>query len=117
MSLTIRIILIIVSILTMLYAIRKIRKSQMEIADVFFWIISSIGLVILSVFPQIATFFANLIGIQSELNFIYISIIFVIILKLFSLSIEVSQLKVKLRSLIQEIALRDNEKTMYSNKL
>jgi len=109
MSLTIRIILIIVSFLTLLYAIRKIRKSHMEMSDVFFWIISSLGLVVLSIFPQIAAFFANLIGIQSELNFLYISIIFVIILKLFSLSIEVSQLKVKLRNLIQETALNENE--------
>jgi len=110
MSLTIRIILIVISVFTMLYAIRKIRKSHMEIEDVIFWILSSIGLVVLSIFPKIASFFANLIGIQSELNFIYISIIFVILLKLFSLSIELSQLKVKLRNLIQEIALRDNEK-------
>lgn len=110
MTLTIRIILIVISVFTFIYAIRKIRKSQMELADVFFWMISSIGLVVLSVFPRIASFFANLIGIQSELNFVYISIIFVILIKLFSLSIEVSQLKVKLRSLIQEIALRDNDK-------
>ena len=86
------------------------RKSQMELSDVIFWVLSSAGLVILSVFPRIATFFAELLGIYSDLNFIYISIIFIILLKLFSLSIEVSKLKVKLRNLIQEYAIRDNEK-------
>ena len=109
MSLTIRIILIIVSVLTMLYAIRKIRKSQMEIADVFFWMLSATGLVILSVFPQIAVFLAALVGIQSALNFVLVSIIFVMLLKFFSLSIEVSRLKIKLKSLIQEYALREKD--------
>ena len=113
MSHTIRIILIIVSTLSMLYTIRKIRKSQMDIMGAMFWMISSAGLVVLSVFPQIAAFFAKLIGISSELNFIYVSAIFIVLLKLFSLSIEVSQLKVRLRNLIQEYAIRDNEKEPY----
>lgn len=110
MSTTIRIVLIIVSALTMFYTMQKMRKSQMEITDTFYWLVISVGLVVLSLFPQIATFFARLLGFESTFNFVYVSVIFLIILKLFSLSVEVSQLKIKLRRLVQEYAVSENEK-------
>jgi hypothetical protein len=93
----------------MLYTMRKMRKSQMELSDTIFWLLSSIALVVLSIFPQLAFVFARLTGIHAPLNFVLVSIIFVTLLKIFSLSVEVSQLKIKLRSLIQEYGIRDND--------
>lgn len=107
MSMVLRIALMIVSVLTLWYTARKIRKSQLQIEDSIFWMAFPAALVILSVFPGIANWAAERIGIQSPVNFIFLAIIFILILKAFSLSIRLSQLDVKIRALTQEIALRE----------
>ncbi len=107
MSVTFRVVLIAASVLTLWYTARKIRKSQMQIEDAIFWIGFPAVLVVLSVVPGIAGWAAGVLGIQSAVNFIYLSIIFVLILKIFSLSIRFSQMDAKIRTLTQEIAIRE----------
>ncbi len=109
MSIVLRIALIVVCVTACGYVLRKIRRAQMEIDDAIYWIVVSIVLVIISIFPQIPDFFSDLLGIQSPSNFVFLSVIFVVILKLFSLSLEVSTLKQKLKSTIQNVAIREKE--------
>ena len=109
MSIVLRIALIVVCVMACGYVLRKIRRAQMEIDDAIYWIVVSIVLVIISIFPQIPDFFSDLLGIQSPSNFVFLSVIFVVILKLFSLSLEVSALKQKLKSTIQNVAIRGKE--------
>ena len=109
MSIVLRIALIVVCVTACGYVLRKIRRAQMEIDDAIYWIVVSIVLVIISIFPQIPDFFSDLLGMQSPSNFVFLSVIFVVILKLFSLSLEVSALKQKLKSTIQNVAIREKE--------
>ena len=109
MSLTLRIALIIVCVVACLYVLRRIRRAQMEIEDAIYWILVSFALVIISIFPQIPDFLSRLLGIRSPSNFVFLSVIFVVIVKLFSLSLEVSFLKQKLKSTIQNVAIRQKE--------
>ncbi|MGN0555613.1 MAG: DUF2304 domain-containing protein [Candidatus Fimenecus sp.] len=109
MSIVLRIALIVVCVTACVYVLRKIRRAQMEIDDAIYWILVSIVLVIVSIFPQIPDFFSDLLGIQSPSNFVFLSVIFVVIVKLFSLSLEVSALKQKLKSTIQNVAIREKE--------
>ena len=109
MSLTLRIALIIVCVVACLYVLRRIRRAQMEIEDAIYWILVSFALVIISIFPQIPDFLSRLLGIRSTSNFVFLSVIFVVIVKLFSLSLEVSFLKQKLKSTIQNVAIRQKE--------
>lgn len=109
MSLTLRIALIVVCVVACLYVLRRIRRAQMEIEDAIYWIFVSMVLVIISIFPQIPDFLSRLLGIQSPSNFVFLAVIFVIIVKLFSLSLEVSFLKQKLKSTIQNVAIREKE--------
>ena len=50
---------------------------------------------------------ANLLGIQSPVNLILAFIIFVLLIKQFLMTIEVSQLEIKIRELVEEIALKE----------
>ena len=84
MSLTLRIALIIVCVVACLYVLRRIRRAQMEIEDAIYWILVSFALVIISIFPQIPDFLSRLLGIRSPSNFVFLSVIFVVIVKLFS---------------------------------
>lgn len=109
MSWTLRICLIVVCIIACVYVLRRIRRSQMAIEDAIYWIVVSIALVIISIFPQIPDFLSNLLGIRAPSNFVFLAVIFVVIVKLFSLSMEVSLLKQKLKSMIQNVAIREKE--------
>lgn len=68
MSIVLRIILIVASLLTILYMMRKIRQSKVQIEDSIFWVIFSVILLVVSIFPGLADFFTRLLGIYSTVN-------------------------------------------------
>ena len=108
MSLSLRIVLIVISILTCFYIARKLRKSQMNISDTVFWIFFAVILVLLSVFPGIASWGADMLGFQASVNFVFVVVIFLLILRVFIMSIKISVLEDKLRNLTEGIAVREN---------
>lgn len=71
MSIMLRTALIVISLLTLWYTARKIRKAQLQIEDSIFWMAFPAALVILSVFPGIATWAAKMLGVQSPVNFYF----------------------------------------------
>lgn len=83
--------------------------------DTIFWIGMSLLLVILSIFPKLASQVSKRIGIDSPVNFVYLVIIFLLLIKCFLLSIKVSQIEDKFNNLVQEIAIRDNKKNEGNN--
>jgi hypothetical protein len=107
MNILLRILLSFVSLVVLFFALRKIRKSQVYIESTIFWLLFMFGLVIISIFPGIAVFFSNLIGIESPANFIFLCIIFLLLLKLFNLSLQLSKLQYQIQQLSQIIALEN----------
>ena len=97
------------SLLVTFLVLRKIRKKQLSIDDSLYWILSSFFLLILSIFPQIAFFFAAILGIHDPTNFVFILVILIVCLKLFSISIELSIQKQRLNTLVQKLALANKE--------
>lgn len=110
MSGCLRIILIIVSVMTFIYISRKLKKSQLQVMDAFFWIVFSFVLMVIGVFPGIAMFLAKVVGVQSPVNFVYLVVIFLLLLRTFMLTIRISFLEEKVKNLVEEIAIRENEK-------
>lgn len=109
MTLALRIILIVASVFVTLYALRKIRKAQLNIDDAFYWIIVSVILLVMSIFPIVPSYLSALIGIESPANFVFLVMIFLAFVKMFSLSIEFSIQKYRLSKLVQKIALHDHQ--------
>lgn len=105
MTATLRIALIVVSILNCVWVIMRIRKAQVKIEDTVFWILFSGLMILLSLFPQIAEVGARFLGVQSQTNFLFLTILYVLILKTFRMSIKVSVLESKLTKLVQELAV------------
>ena len=110
MTLTLRIVLIVASLLLILYTIRKIRKAQLDIDDSIFWIAFPALLLILSIFPDIAFFVSTKLGFHSASNFIFVLVIALVLLKLFLVSVEVSVQKRRLSRLVQAHALAEKER-------
>ena len=77
----------------------------MEIEAALFWVIMALMLVVFAVFPSVADFCARLLGIYATTNFLFLFMIFLLIVKLFSMTVHISQLESRQRELIQKMAL------------
>lgn len=109
MTMMLRICLIVASVLTTAMIMHKIRKSKVQIEDGIFWVLFSMVLILFSVFPQVAYWMSDLVGTYSPSNFIFMLVIFLLLIKVFSMTIRISQLEAKLRELVQRIALDEME--------
>jgi len=105
-----RSILFFASTLTFVYTVRQLRKAQLQVADTVFWVCITVIFVLLSIFPQVASWISRKLGFQAPVNFIFLVMLFCLLAKVFLLSIRVSQLDDKLRNLTEEIAIRENMK-------
>ena len=110
MTMLLRAVLIVVSILTTVLILRKIRQSKLQIEDSLFWIGFSFMLILFSVFPVVPTVLSELAGTYSTSNFIFLFIIFLLMVKVFSLTMRISQLETKQKELVQRIALDQKER-------
>ena len=105
MDLQLNLFFILISVLTIIYIIKKIRKHKLNIDDSIVWIIWSIILLILSIFPKISIFFAKQMGFQSTSNFILCLFVFVSYIMLFFQNIKISELKEKNKEIIQKTSI------------
>ena len=87
MSVALRILLIVVSVMNTLNILRRIRKSKLQIEYSIFWLLFSMVLIVISVFPQIVIKLAQLIGFQSPANMVFLFVIFILMLAMPSGSI------------------------------
>ncbi len=109
MTIVLRVILILACAMTCLYTLRKIRKSQMQIEDSLFWIAISFGLLLISIFPELANFFSGIFGVGATVNFIFLVMIFILLLKVFMMSLKMSQMEDKIKKLVQRITIINQE--------
>ena len=108
MPVMLRSVLVIASVLTTLLIMRKIRKGKMMIEDSLFWIGFSFMLILFSIFPQIVFKMSDLVGTQSASNFIFLFIIFVLIVRMFQMSMKISQMEAKFKDLVARMAIDEN---------
>ena len=109
MSVALRILLIVVSVMNTLNILRRIRKSKLQIEYSIFWLLFSMVLIVISVFPQIVIKLAQLIGFQSPANLVFLLVIFALMFKSFQSTLEISQLQYKIEELTQKIALEEHK--------
>ena len=105
MTMMLRVVLIVVSVITMTFMMRKIRQAKVQIEAAMFWVIMALILVVFAVVPGAADLCARLLGIYSTPNFLFLFMIFLLIVKAFGMTIQLSQLESKQRELIQKMAL------------
>lgn len=107
MSLVLRIFLIVVSFISIIYVIRRIRKAKLRIDYSLFWIIVSVLIMLLAIFPGVAIKLATMMGVMSAVNLIYLVMIFILLLHNFTMTMKVSSLESKINNLTEEIAIRE----------
>lgn len=110
MSIMLRILLISMSVLSLVYVVWRIRNSKMQIEYALFWIVLSMLMIVLSVFPQIVYWITIKVGIMSAANTVYLFIIAILLLKVFMMTIEISNLETKVRELVQQLGIDEKER-------
>lgn len=106
MNATLRILLLAASLITAVWILRKIRKNRVKQEDALFWFCFAFLLAVLGIFPELSFIMAEILGIQSPANFIFLAIIAILMEKLFSLSIQISTLENKVEIMAAELAIR-----------
>ncbi len=111
MSTTLRALLIFASVLTVIWILRQIRKFKVKMEDAIFWMFFAAVLLILAIVPELSFKLSELLGFMAPINLVFIVIIFLLVEKIFTLSIIVSQLEEKIGILSAEVALRSKAET------
>ena len=110
MTMTLRVALVLVCVATMFLMMKKIRQSKLQIESAIFWIVLAGVLVVISIFPSVADFSSHLVGIYATTNFLFVFAIFVLIMKVFYMTIHISQLEAKVKELVQQMALAEKRR-------
>lgn len=109
MSVALRVFLILMSVASLFYIVRKIRYSKMQIEYALFWIVLSILMIVMSVVPEIIYWATRMMGMISAANFVYLFIIAILLVKVFMMTIEISNLENKVKNLAQQVGINEKE--------
>ena len=107
MTLLFRIILLAVCLFTYFFLHRSIKKEKMRIEESIFWLILSLLLLVFAIFPGLPDILARLLGIYSTANFLFLFVIFILLLRLFYVNAALGKLEERVKTLVQNEALRD----------
>jgi len=102
-----RILLVISSIAMVTAVVMRIRKSKFQIHDGIFWSLLSVFFLLMSIFPQAVEWVADLIGVESPANLVFLGVLALLIVKNFLLSIKISLLEYNIVKLAQRVAIED----------
>lgn len=100
-----RIFLITGALATLVYFIRKIRRSKIKINHSIFWMVFGLILLSLAAIPESFFWISYLLGFQSPANLLYVLVIFLLVVKLFTTTMRLSKLSEQVEALAQELAI------------
>ena len=109
MSMMLRGLLIICSLLTAFYVLRRVRRSRMRTEDSVFWLLFSLILVIMGLLPDLVTSLADWMGVMSAANLVFLIVIFFLIMKLFLMDQRISVLQRQVTETAQQVAIQGRE--------
>lgn len=104
------IIFIIVSVLVMVFIIISVKKSTLSIKESFYWFLSTILMLILSIFPNIIDSLAKVMRISYPPSLLFVICIIFLVLMIFRSNNMIADQNEKIRYLIQEISILKDKK-------
>ena len=106
MSNSLRTILLIAAALSACWILYQIRRLKIKLDHAIYWIVFAVLLAVLGIFPEVTYWLTRKLGMMSPANLIFLVIIFLLLVKVFTLSMLTSQLEDKITVLSAEVALR-----------
>lgn len=109
MTITLRIILIICSILAFILCITRIKQSKLKVTNSVIWMIGSILLILMSIFSNAIEWISNQLGFMAPVNFVFFILIVFLLIQGFVDNIRICVLSEKIKELNHYIALKENK--------
>lgn len=110
MTITLRIILIVCSLLSFLLCVKKVKQSKLKVTDSIIWVIGSFILILMSIFSGAVEWLSTRLGFVAPVNFVFLVIIGFLLTESFVNNIRISMLNEKIKNLNHFIALKEYEK-------
>lgn len=109
MPLRLQILLIAITLIYFFFLTKNIKKQKLRTEYAVVWVLFSIALIIMSLFPQLPGIIAKALGISTVINAIFLLIIFFLCCLVYFLYTKVSMLEEKQKNLIHELALFEDD--------
>ncbi|MBB4687659.1 DUF2304 domain-containing protein [Amycolatopsis jiangsuensis] len=100
-----QILSIVVAGLVLFVVLEMMRRRKLREKYAGVWLLVAVGVVVLAVIPQAASFLAKITGVQTPSNFVFLLAGVVLALVALHLSTEVGHLEEEVRTSVEEIAL------------
>ena len=112
MSVTLRIILIVSSLISCFLCIKRIKQSKLKVENSIVWMIGSIVLILMSIFSNVVEWLSSKLGFMAPVNFVFLIVIGFLLIQTFINNIKISILNEKIKDLNHYIALENYENKM-----
>ena len=110
MSITLRIILILGSLISFILCVKKIKQAKLKVENSIIWMLGSFVLILMAIFDGAVGWIANKLGFMSPVNFVFLAIIIFLLIQVFIDNMRISELNEKIKGLDHYIGLKENEK-------
>ena len=107
MTITLRIVLVICSIISFLLCIMKIKQAKLKVENSVIWMIGSILLILMSIFSNAVEWISTQLGFMAPVNFVFLVMIGFLLIQLFIDNIRISNLNEKIKDLSHYIAIKE----------
>ena len=98
-----------VVILAIISLVNMIRNNKLELKYSLLWFALGIGILLFDCFPWLTTKLASFLGIGKPINLLFFAGFIFALLIIFSLTIVISKLSVRIKRLIQEMGILKKE--------
>lgn len=95
----------IAALILLIIIIISLKKNSLSIKNSVAWLLLPIIFIIIAIFPDPLTHFANWLGFETLANFIFLVVIALLIILCFSLTLTASKQQSQITKLIQELSI------------
>ena len=114
MTITLRIILIICSLIAFFLCVTRIKQAKLKVSNSVMWMIGCVILILMSIFSNIVEWISTQLGFIAPVNFVFLIMIGFLLIEMFMYNIRISELNEKIKDLNHYIALKENEERKQS---
>ena len=109
MSIRLKVFLFVIWLLIFLFLMYNLKSKKADIKYILPWLMLDGGMVVITAFPQILTFFCRLFGIETPSNMLFFFGLVFLAMIVFSMSLVISKLNSEIRDLTQRLALYEDK--------
>lgn len=99
--------MLVVAILFVVMVFTTVNRQRLRMSDSLIWLLISLGLIVLALVPQLSQWLADLMGIETPANLLYLLGMFFLLAVTFFLTVRASTLSDRVKSLVQTVSIEN----------